>query len=139
MMKNLIKRVLFLIMIGCCIFSTAACKDDDKTSGLDSNTPPILCSHSYASTTTKEATCKETGIKTYTCTLCGNTYMEDIAKLTTHSYTSKIIKEATCKETGAKTYTCGVCGDSYTEDIAKLTTHPTQAKLPKKRLVQEQG
>ena len=71
------------------------------------------CSHSQSSEITKAATCKETGIKTYTCSVCGDSYTEEIAKLTTHSYTSKVTKTATCKESGIKTYTCSVCGDSY--------------------------
>ncbi len=72
------------------------------------------CSHSYTSVITKEATCKVAGIRTYTCGVCGDSYTEDIAKLTTHTYTSVITKEATCNETGIKTYTCGVCGHNYT-------------------------
>ena len=46
---------------------------------------------------TKAPTCKETGIKTYTCTCCGDSYTEEIVKLTTHSY-----------EEG----TCTICGGS---------------------------
>ncbi|MBR2974563.1 MAG: hypothetical protein IKC47_02330, partial [Clostridia bacterium] len=97
------------------------------------------CDHSYASKITKEATCTEAGVKTYTCELCGDSYTEDIAKLTTHSYTSKVIKEATCGETGIKTCTCELCGDSYTEDIAKLTTHSYTSKVIKEATCGETG
>ena len=78
------------------------------------------CSHSYSSEITKAATCKETGIKTYTCSICGDSYTEEIPQLTTHSYTSKVTKTATCKESGIKTYTCSICGDSYTEKIGMI-------------------
>ena len=78
------------------------------------------CSHSYSSEITKAATCKESGIKTYTCSICGDSYTEEIPQLTTHSYTSKVTKTATCKESGIKTYTCSICGDSYTEKIGMI-------------------
>ena len=102
-----IAKILSCVLSIVMLFSVTACGDKQ-------------CSHSYTSNVTKEATCKETGVKTYTCDVCGDSYTEDIAKLTTHSYTSNVTKEATCKETGVKTYTCGVCGDSYTEDIPML-------------------
>lgn len=73
---------------------------------------------------TKKATCKEEGVTTYTCTACGETKTESIAKLTSHSYDSgKVTKAATCKAEGVKTYTCTGCGATKTESIAKLTTH----------------
>jgi hypothetical protein len=83
------------------------------------------CDHIWSEgAVTKEATCKETGIKTYTCTICGGTKTETIAKLTTHSYDNGVeTKAPTCKETGVKTITCSVCGDSYTEEIPVLTEH----------------
>ena len=138
-MKMFIKKILSLVLVCSCVFFTTACDDNNETSGLDSNIPPILCTHSYTSLTTKEATCKETGIKTYTCTLCGNTYIEDIAKLTTHSYKSEVTKKATCKETGVKIYTCDICDDSYTEDIAKLSTHSYTSEITKESTCKETG
>ena len=41
--------------------------------------------HSYTSKITKAATCKEAGVKTFTC-LCGDSYTESIPKLTTHTF-----------------------------------------------------
>lgn len=73
---------------------------------------------------TKEATCKEDGLKTLTCEKCGETKTETIPKLTVHAWDKgKVIKEATCKETGEKIYTCSVCGATKTESIAKDTVH----------------
>ena len=101
---------------------------------------------------TKPASCKETGVKTYTCTACNATKTESIAKTTTHSYgnwtkvndtthkhtcsvcskeetanhtwnSGTVTKKATCKEDGVKTYTCTACNATKTESIAKLTTH----------------
>ena len=39
------------------------------------------CSHSYSSEITKAATCKESGIKTYTCSICGDSYTEKIGMI----------------------------------------------------------
>jgi len=92
--------------------------------------------HDYVSPThywdagveTTAPTCKEAGIKTFTCTVCGDSYTEEIAKLATHSYDAGVeTKAPTCKEAGIKTFTCTVCGDSYTEEIAKLATHSYDA------------
>lgn len=74
--------------------------------------------HSYTAKVTKEATCTEKGVKTFTCA-CGDTYKEEIAALG-HNYTSKVTKEATEKEDGIRTFTCGICNHTYTEVIPKL-------------------
>lgn len=56
-------------------------------------------SHSWdAGSVTKQPNCKEEGIKTYTCTVCGGTRTESIPKTTTHSYAFS------CSEQ------CSVCG-----------------------------
>ena len=84
------------------------------------------CSHLYTSTVTKEATCKETGISTHTCDVCGDMYTKEIP-MTAHLYTSTVTKEATCKETGIRTHTCDVCGDMYTKEIP-MTAHSNEEK-----------
>ena len=106
-MKPFIKKIISLVMVCFCFISITACGEKE-------------CSHSYTSNVTKEATCKEAGVKTYTCDKCGNSYTEDIAKLTTHSYIAEITKEPTSKETGVKTYTCTICNTFYTETIPEL-------------------
>ena len=101
---------------------------------------------------TKQPTCKEAGVKTYTCTACNATKTESVAKTTDHKYGSwtkvndtthkhtcsvcskeetanhtwnsgTVTKKATCKEAGVKTYTCTACNATKTESVAKLTTH----------------
>ena len=74
--------------------------------------------HNYTCTITREATCTQTGIKTYTCK-CGDSYTETIPKLN-HKYTSSVTVEATKEKEGEMTYTCSLCGHSYTKPIAKL-------------------
>jgi len=80
-------------------------------------------SHIYVSKVTKQATCSETGRKTYTCSECGDSYTEVISATGKHSYALSTIGEATCGKSGEKTYTCSGCGDSYTEVIAATGRH----------------
>ena len=86
---------------------------------------------------TKEPTETETGIKTYTCTLCGETKTETIPKLThEHSYKA-VVTAPTCTEKGYTTHTCA-CGDSYVDtyvdalghawDEGKVTKEPTETE-----------
>lgn len=110
-----------------------------------------VSAHSYNSgVVTKKATCKETGVMTYTCTVCGAPKTETIAKSTTHTYSNatctkaktckvcgltngnalghaynlgEVTEKATCKATGTKTYTCLVCAVTKTETISKSNTH----------------
>lgn len=109
--------------------------------------------HSWnTGTITKEPTCKNTGIKTYTCNGCGATKTEDIAATNNHNYgnwvsfdflmhkhtctvcqdvvmtdhnwgSGTVTKQPTCKDYGTKVYTCSGCGTTKTESISKLTTH----------------
>ena len=77
--------------------------------------------HKYVETITKEATCTENGIKTYTCSDCQNSYTEEIPAI---GHSIKIIpaKEATCTETGkTEGKYCSVCNIILTEqsDIPK--------------------
>jgi len=77
---------------------------------------------------TKEPTCKEDGVKTYACAVCGETKTEIIAKTEAHTWDAgKVTKEPTCKEDGVKTYTCAVCGETKTEVIAKTEAHTWDA------------
>ncbi len=66
---------------------------------------------------TKQPTCKETGIKTYTCTTCGDTRTE-VIPTTDHVWSSwKVVKEATADQAGQEERTCSVCGEVETKEI----------------------
>lgn len=45
----------------------------------------VTCEHSYSSEVTTAATCTTAGVRTYTCSLCSDTYTEEIAA-TGHNY-----------------------------------------------------
>ena len=70
---------------------------------------------------TKAATCKETGEKRLTCTVCKETKTVTVPKLLEHSWDEgKITTAATCANEGLKTFTCIICGETRTEAIAKI-------------------
>ncbi|MBR5421210.1 MAG: Ig-like domain-containing protein, partial [Lachnospiraceae bacterium] len=75
--------------------------------------------HNYTVEVTKEATCTEKGLKTYSCS-CGDCYTEEIPALG-HDYAEEITKEATTEEEGEICFTCRRCGHSYTEAIPKIS------------------
>ena len=78
--------------------------------------------HSYTSKITKKPTCKEAGLRTYTCS-CGANYSVYIYDSVAHRLDSgKVSKKATYKSSGKKVYVCKVCGETVkTETIPKLT------------------
>lgn len=96
-------------------------------------------------TITTNATCTAAGVKTYTCTSCGEKKTESIAAkghtpgsvatctspqkctvcgtqlaaATGHKWNSgSVTKQPTCTEAGVKTYTCSSCGSTRTESIS---------------------
>ena len=89
----------------------------------------VVCGESYGDvdadahvydegTIIAEATCTEAGATTYTCTLCGASYEEEVAALG-HSYDAGTVTvAATCTEAGTITYTCSTCGDAYVVELA---------------------
>ncbi len=97
----------------------------------------IVCDHvSDNGVVTTEPGCETPGVKTYSCTVCGEVLKtEEIPALGHTSDAGKVTKEPTCTEKGVKTYTCTVCGEvlkteeipalGHTWDAGKVTTEPT--------------
>jgi len=127
-------------------FGAATCTAP-KTCAVCGATDGAALGHSYSETVTKAATCTEVGVKTLTCSGCGDSYNAEIsapghnfsdASCTApktcavcgatdgaalgHSYSETVTKAATCTEDGEITYTCSRCLDSYTE-IVTATGH----------------
>jgi len=89
--------------------------DSDYVPGTETE-----CTHSYTSKTT-DPTCTADGKTVYTCSKCGDSYTETIAKLG-HIYSSQVTAP-TCTEDGYTTHTCSRCGDSYTDSTIPATDH----------------
>ncbi|MBQ7580525.1 MAG: hypothetical protein IJU39_04360, partial [Clostridia bacterium] len=83
-------------------------------------TVPVTA-HSYESSVTTPATCIATGVMTYTCSVCGDSYTDTIPT-TSHTYNT-VVTSPTCTEQGYTTYTCSVCGDSYVDNYFEATGH----------------
>ena len=78
--------------------------------------------HSYTSAVTKEHTCTEDGVLTYTCTYCGNSYDEPIPAAHTWG------EDGNCTVCGETYLITGVCGDDLTWTLdwfGKLTISGT--------------
>ncbi|MCC8151408.1 MAG: hypothetical protein LIO96_08140 [Lachnospiraceae bacterium] len=73
---------------------------------------------------TTAATCTEAGVKTYTCTVCGETKTEEIAA-TGHTVVTDKAVAATCTETGLTEGShCSVCGAVITaQKVIAATGH----------------
>ena len=99
----------------------------------------ICISHNWdAGVIVTAPTYKNEGTKKYTCTNCGETKTETIAKLvcTDHVWDAGVVVTApTYTSTGTKKYTCENCGETKTETIAKLvcTEHAWNAGVVTKQ------
>lgn len=73
--------------------------------------------HSYTETVTREPSCYDTGIKTYSC-WCGNSYSEEIGAR--HDYTPGIVTEyPTATSDGVQVEVCQNCGDERTSTFSR--------------------
>ena len=95
-----------------------------KTCGTKtkSGTAVAKLTHSYTSTITTAPTCTQAGVKTFTCSKCGDKYTETIAKKG-HTEVTVTGKAATCTQAGLTDgKKCSVCG----------TVTVAQTTIPKK-------
>ena len=70
---------------GICYYMTWNEKNDVGFEDISVMLPSEECSHSYSSKVTTAAGCTTEGVRTYTCSKCGDSYTESIAA-TGHSY-----------------------------------------------------
>ena len=96
--------------------------------GSQTYTKGTALGHAWdAGKVTKPATCKDTGVKTFTCTRCDTTKTETIAKAKEHAWNAgEITKQPTYVLKGEKTYTCEVCRETKVEvlDMKHLDMEP---------------
>lgn len=84
----------------------------------------VICNHAWdEGVVTTEPTCTEDGIKTYTCSLCGETRTESVPATGHTSDEGVVTTEPTCTEAGVKTYTCTVCGQVLKTESIPATGH----------------
>ena len=92
--------------------STTVNKESASSGGSSggSYTPPAQHTHTWdAGVVTKEPTCTEAGVKTYTCTTCGATKTEAIAAMGHVWGAYTVTEHAVNGNDGEKTRTCSRC------------------------------
>ena len=98
--------------------------------------------HNYIAEVTKQPTCKAPGIKTHTCSLCGDSYTSGLTQYA-HSYTQKIVNsstlrsDATCTTKATYYYSCSMCNEKGSTDYFEsgeisLTNHDKNASTETK-------
>ena len=109
------------------LFSCYAADNTQKDLAIYRIAQSGQCNHSYTSRISTYATCVKAGVRTYTCSLCGDSYTEAIAAKG-HSYSS-VVTAPTCTTSGYTTYNCSSCGDSYTSNATAATGHSYSSKV----------
>ena len=103
----------FLILLAAALLACPA---------LASESPQENPLDSYDAEVTREATCAESGLITYTDPVRGGGFTIEIPPTGEHDY-EEVRTEPTCVDPGSVTYTCRVCGDTYTEEIPPTGGH----------------
>ena len=83
--------------------------------------------HSYEAVVTGPD-CENGGYTTYTCSVCGDSYVDDETEALGHDFEAQVF-EPTCTDLGFTHYTCTVCGFAYDGDEVPATGH-TEKILP---------
>ena len=84
--------------------------------------------HSYTAAVTKEATCLEKGIMTYTCS-CGSFYLEEIP-LKEHNWSVWVrVSDPTADENGYDERYCSACHSKETKIIKALVNEETGVEI----------
>lgn len=73
------------------------------------------CEHDYTEEVTTAATCTTDGLKTYTCSLCGDSYTE-VIKAEGHDMVAGEVIAPTVEANGYTIYTCSKCGATENRD-----------------------
>ena len=90
---------------------------EDAINALTVAMEGLVCNHNYAATVT-EPTCTVGGYTTYSCTRCGDTYVDDETLPKGHSFGEWIvIQDSSCTEEGSQQRICSACGLTETEGI----------------------
>ncbi len=112
------------------VYCTVCGKELSRTNHTVDATP-----HSYKETITTKPTCTEAGVKTFNCSVCGDTYTEELTALG-HDEIKHEAKAPTCTQIGWDAYvTCSKCDYTTYNELAKakhnynaVVTEPTCTK-----------
>lgn len=107
--KNL-REFFAIVIVTALLLTLSSCAFINKMIGKNDE-----CEHKYTQTTVY-SDCDSTGITTFTCSLCSDSYTEAAAPRG-HTY-SENVTAPTCEVEGNVIYTCSVCNKSYKETIA---------------------
>ncbi len=104
-----------------------------KANGRTFESMPNIPEHDHVwgeAEVTTPATCLATGVRTYTCSVCGETREEEIP-VTEHNPVTVPGVPATCKSTGlTESVSCSICGQVFTAPaILPKTGHNWQEKV----------
>lgn len=80
---------------------------------------PGACQHSYTAEETTPATCTDPGVRTFTCSKCGNQYVEQIPALGHDWLASEVVDDAYSLPKGTSCPDCG--GTNFTQALDKNT------------------
>lgn len=127
----------------------ATCKEEGYTGDtyctdcgekLSSGEPTDKKAHDWdEGKVTTEATCKNTGVKTYTCNNCSETKTE-VIPMTDHIWDNgKVTTKPSCITPGVKTYTCSACQKEKTEKIPATGHLHTEIRNKKEATCKEDG
>lgn len=96
-----------------CTASTCPVTDNSKKDGYAAH-------ETDEGKTTKEPTCTETGVKTFSCKVCGQVIKTEVLPVIEHKWDAgQTTKAPTCTAPGVKTFTCSVCKTTKTEELSK--------------------
>jgi len=101
--------------------------EETTTEEVTTEPPETVCPHDYKASV-KEATCTKKGARTYTCSLCGDSYTEKIAAKG-HDYVLTATKEPTCVTEGEKRYTCSRCDGTKTWPSINTMARPVPSAV----------
>ena len=107
--KQFFSILLCILMLGS-VFPVSAFAEEDPCAG----------GHDYVSELI-EPSCTTAGYTTYTCSRCGESYVEEGEGTLGHAYVSELTVPPTQDSEGIMTWSCSRCGDSYTESVPKLS------------------
>lgn len=134
------KRIISLILILMLLFTSCTVDNNhnhtDSDQFTDSQIPNIPTpsdpeqgddehdcdgNHSYQAVVVAP-TCGAEGYTTYTCSACGDSYVDDVTAANGHKY-DDIVVAPTCTEDGYTIHDCSVCDFSYIDSVASSTGH----------------